>query len=112
MKRDFSKLKSQCNSLARFSKSAALAVHQNWYLNKKEIGMSKIVNVAASIIILGLAATGSANARPLSHHQPQPGYAGPASALHEPWEFVPGRGIVDESCDLPTSACPNEMRPN
>ena len=24
--------------------------------------------------------------------------------------YVPGRGIVDEACNLPTSACPNELR--
>lgn len=24
--------------------------------------------------------------------------------------YVPGKGIVDEACNLPTSACPNEMR--
>jgi hypothetical protein len=45
------------------------------------------------------------------HHRP--GYAGPAPTdnqqLSGAW-FVPGRGIVGESCDLPTSACPNEER--
>ena len=25
-------------------------------------------------------------------------------------EFVPGRGIIGESCDLPTSSCPNDER--
>lgn len=24
--------------------------------------------------------------------------------------YVPGKGIVDEACNLPTSACPNELR--
>jgi hypothetical protein len=24
--------------------------------------------------------------------------------------FVPGKGIIGEACNLPTSACPNEMR--
>lgn len=24
--------------------------------------------------------------------------------------FVPGRGIVNEACNLPTSACPNTLR--
>jgi hypothetical protein len=24
--------------------------------------------------------------------------------------YVPRKGIVDEACNLPTSACPNEMR--
>ena len=26
------------------------------------------------------------------------------------YTFVPGVGILGESCDLPTSACPNEYR--
>jgi hypothetical protein len=48
-----------------------------------------------------------------------PGYAGPMPAMvaaeaatyvgSEAY-FVPGRGIVGESCDLPTSSCPNDMR--
>jgi hypothetical protein len=48
-----------------------------------------------------------------------PGYAGPVPAV-VPAEaatyagsdayFVPGRGIVGESCDLPTGGCPNDMR--
>jgi hypothetical protein len=28
----------------------------------------------------------------------------------EGYVFVPGKGIVGEACNLPTSACPNEMR--
>ena len=59
--------------------------------------MSKILNVAASIIILGLAATGSANARALNHKQPHPGYAGPV------YSFI-------QDCDLPSSACSNDER--
>jgi hypothetical protein len=26
------------------------------------------------------------------------------------YTFVPGRGVVDEACNLPTSACPNTQR--
>jgi hypothetical protein len=26
------------------------------------------------------------------------------------WRYQPGKGVIDEACDLPTSACPNEMR--
>jgi hypothetical protein len=33
-----------------------------------------------------------------------PVYRGPGYA------YIPGKGIPDEACDLPTSACPNEMR--
>ena len=43
-----------------------------------------------------------------------PGYAGPVPAAAtyagpQPY-FVPGRGIVGASCDLPSSGCPNDMR--
>jgi hypothetical protein len=35
----------------------------------------------------------------------------PPNAISMPgYTFVPGIGILDESCDLPTSACPNEYR--
>ena len=74
--------------------------------------MSHNLRIATVAVILGFAAMGSANARALNHNHPHPGYAGPASALQEPWEFVPGRGIVGESCDLPTSACSNDERIN
>jgi hypothetical protein len=33
------------------------------------------------------------------------------SVFHGPgYLYVPRKGIVDEACNLPTSACPNEMR--
>lgn len=39
------------------------------------------------------------------HHSPGRWvYFGPG------YTFVPGRGIVDEACNLPTSACPNSQR--
>jgi hypothetical protein len=47
------------------------------------------------------------------HDAPQAGYA---AEVHAPWYFgsgyvfVPGRGIVGEDCDMPTSTCPNEVR--
>jgi hypothetical protein len=35
----------------------------------------------------------------------------PANAIRMPgYTFVPGVGILGASCDLPTSACPNEYR--
>jgi hypothetical protein len=35
----------------------------------------------------------------------------PANAIRGPgYTFVPGAGILGESCDLPTSACSNEYR--
>lgn len=40
-------------------------------------------------------------------------YAAPPNVpvIHEPgYHYVPRMGILDEACNLPTSACPNEMR--
>jgi hypothetical protein len=35
----------------------------------------------------------------------------PANAIRMPgYTYVPGVGILGESCDLPTSACPNQYR--
>jgi hypothetical protein len=60
-----------------------------------------------------------------SHATPQPryhsrrdvarraGYAAPvpsAAYLGPGYVFVPGRGILGEDCDMPTSTCPNELR--
>jgi hypothetical protein len=44
---------------------------------------------------------------------PEYGFLGhvPANAITGPgYTFVPGVGILGESCDLPTSACTNEYR--
>jgi len=42
---------------------------------------------------------------------PHAGYAaGPRAASDFGYVFVPGRGLLGEDCDMPTSACPNEMR--
>jgi hypothetical protein len=41
------------------------------------------------------------------------GYAAPvpsASYLGPGYVFVPGRGILGEDCDMPSSTCPNELR--
>jgi hypothetical protein len=41
------------------------------------------------------------------------GYAAPVpSGAHvgPAYVFVPGRGILGEDCDMPTSTCPNELR--
>jgi hypothetical protein len=53
--------------------------------------------------------------------RPNPDYLGWAYVHHSPgrwiyfgpgYTFVPSKGIIDEACDLPTSACPNSSRPN
>jgi hypothetical protein len=72
--------------------------------------MSKILNTVSAIVIVGLFAMGTAQARVITHNQPQPGYAGQMYAAAPIAHFVPGRGVVGESCDLPTSACSNDER--
>jgi hypothetical protein len=44
----------------------------------------------------------------------RPYYTAPpgVNVYHWPgYLYVPGRGIADEACNLPTSTCPNEYRP-
>jgi hypothetical protein len=42
---------------------------------------------------------------------PHAGYAaGARSPSDFGYVFVPGRGILGEDCNMPTSTCPNEMR--
>jgi hypothetical protein len=46
-------------------------------------------------------------------YAPEYGFLGrvPANAIRGPgYTFMPGVGILGESCDLPTSACTNEYR--
>jgi hypothetical protein len=46
-------------------------------------------------------------------HRPEYGFLAhvPSNAVRMPgYTFVPGVGILGESCDLPTSACSNEYR--
>jgi hypothetical protein len=75
-----------------------------------------IVMLATTVIVmLAFAATGGVQARYANyrHRDFHAAYAGPmysSTPSVESGEFVPGRGIVGESCDLPTSACPNDER--
>ena len=77
--------------------------------------MSHILRMATVIVMLAFAATGVAQARPFNyqHDHFRAGYAGPvysSTSSVRPWQFVPGRGIIGESCELPTSACSNDER--
>jgi hypothetical protein len=74
--------------------------------------MSHILKKTTVIALLAFAATGIAQARPVNyqHYQFQPGYAGPVYSQTPSARFVPGRGIVGESCEMPTSACSNDER--
>jgi len=65
----------------------------------------------------------SASSLPEDDHFPRrnPDYVGWSYLHHSPgrwvyfgpsYTFVPGRGIIDEACNLPTSACPNSQRAN
>jgi hypothetical protein len=77
--------------------------------------MLHMLRMATVIVVLAFAATSVAQAYAI-HHQHRyfhAGYAGPVNSQAPSagsWGFVPGRGIVGESCDLPTSACPNDER--
>jgi hypothetical protein len=82
--------------------------------------MSKVLSTAAAIIMLGVAAMGTAQARGNfdrdSHPFPDvdtqdthPGYAGPDWPEPDA-HFASGRGIVDEDCDMPDSTCSNSYR--
>lgn len=96
--------------------------------------------VVASLVTIGLATQSSASSagnvqhrhwkshltRPASSlperdhfPRPNPDYVGWSYVHHSPgrwvyfgpgYTFVPGKGIVDEACNLPTSACPNSQR--
>jgi hypothetical protein len=77
--------------------------------------MPNILKKATLIATLALAATGIAQARPVNyqHSQFQSGYAGPvysSPSSAATLRFVPGRGLVGESCEMPTSACSNDER--
>ena len=76
--------------------------------------MSHILRMATVIAMLAFAATGVAQARHINphHNYVRSGYAGPVYSSAPVAHFVPGRGIVGESCDLPTSACSNDERIN
>jgi hypothetical protein len=73
-------------------------------------------------VTLAFAATGAAQARGNfdrggfgSVFDSHADYAGPAYASTTSvgsYRFVPGRGIVGESCDLPSSTCSNDDRIN
>jgi hypothetical protein len=77
--------------------------------------MANILRKATLIAMLAFAATGIAQARAVNyqHYQFQSGYAGPvysSPSSAATWRFVPGRGLVGESCEMPTSACSNDER--
>jgi hypothetical protein len=77
--------------------------------------MSKVLIALPAVVALGHASRGPAHARTIDsqHHHFHPGYAGQVQSLAPsalPWEFLPGRGIVGESCELPSSACSNDER--
>jgi hypothetical protein len=87
--------------------------------------MSEILSSAAAVIALSLSfavvSSDSTFAHEVSHRHrlhAHHGYAGPLSAPHaaptigKDMQLVPGRGVVDDSCDLPSSACSNDERIN
>jgi hypothetical protein len=84
------------------------------------LSLITISGVAGAAIHHGAHASGAhshATSQPRYHsarHVARPaGYAAPvpsATYLGPGYVFVPGRGILGEDCDMPTSTCPNELR--
>jgi hypothetical protein len=90
------------------------------------------LSLATVAVSLGAQSAGAASAHQRHHHHLYAMYRGPffapraalphapeygflshvpANAIRGPgYTFVPGVGILGESCDLPTSACTNEYR--
>jgi hypothetical protein len=100
--------------------------------HKTSISRAGGVGISLAAVVASFGAQ-SAAARPLHHHHhhlyamyrgpyapsaalprtPEYGFLNhvPANAIRGPgYTFVPGVGILGESCDLPTSACTNEYR--
>jgi hypothetical protein len=80
---------------------------------KRTFAMFHDLRMGTVAVMLVFAATGVAHARPIYFHNNnvRHGYAGQVYSS-APVEFVPGRGIVGESCDMPSSACSNDERIN
>jgi hypothetical protein len=75
--------------------------------------MSRSLGMAAAVIMIAFAATGVAQARAkYNDNNARPGYAGQVYSSTPVARFVPGRGIVGESCDMPSSVCSNDERIN
>jgi hypothetical protein len=81
---------------------------------KRTFAMFHNLSLATVAVMLAFAATGVAHARPMYFHNNnvRPGYAGQVYSSAPVEQFVPGRGIVGESCDMPSSACSNDERIN
>jgi hypothetical protein len=82
---------------------------------KRKLVMSKVLTTVPAVVALGLAAIRPADARAINsqHHHFRPGYTGQVYSLAKsalPWEFLPGRGIVGASYELPSSACSDDER--
>jgi hypothetical protein len=85
--------------------------------NRRILAMSRNLTMAMVAAMLALAATGAAQARGAYFDRggfgsafDQPHYRYYGGFKSGPAYFVPGRGIVNESCELPTSACSNDQR--
>jgi len=86
-----------------FSPSGALAAERNW-------GTAVAVHPRHRVHVYGHRPYFAARRSPLYDYGGPPD-ANPHSVLSGPgYVFVPGRGILGEGCNLPTSACPNSVR--
>ena len=88
-------------------------------MSSKTICLALTVGLAVASIALPVA-TNSAAAAERDYRAQGPGtgpydYAGPGgvygSGFAGHYIYVPGHGILDAPCGLPTSACPNSQRP-
>jgi hypothetical protein len=98
--------------------------------SRASIGLLPVALIAAAIVSIVAQSAVAAHPRHLHHTYPHhhgawvargatvpygPEYGFlrqlPPNAIRSPgYTFVPGVGILGESCDLPTSACTNEYR--
>jgi hypothetical protein len=97
---------------------------------RKRIGLLPAGLIAAAAVLIAAQSAAAANAHRIRHTYPghhRTWYANRATLPYGPeygflrrvppnavggpgYTFVPGVGILGESCDLPTSACTNEYR--
>ena len=103
-------------------------------ISRQAIGLLAVSLIATTAVSIGADSAAAANVRNLRHahaghyvrvyraqpvggarlpYGPEYGFLRhvPPNAIRGPgYTFVPGLGILGESCDLPTSACSNEYR--
>ena len=84
-------------------------------MSSKTICLALTVGLAVASISLPIATNSAAAAERDYRAQGPYDYAGPGGVYGPGFTgsyiYVPGHGILDAPCGLPTSACPNSQRP-